>query len=314
MQDVGLTVAVLGFGELGAVLASRVAANEHVSVRVYCRPRPEPAAGTLAERVRAIGAAAHTDLAAAVGEAGIVISAVPASAAAGVAERCSRILRPGTLYADLTADDPGRKAAAADSIGRAGGLYADVAVLGTAVAAGHRVPMLASGPGAEGWAEACLRMGLVTDVLDGAAGRASTLKLLRSVYMKGRDALVAETMLAARRHGLEQELLPTISGPGEEVSFAALAERVLCSLALHAGRRAAELEGSERLLEAVGVEPLVTAAAAGRLRAIADMGLRERFSGQRPANMAAVLDAIDESSAARSDEAAPPCAPSIASS
>jgi len=52
--------------------------------------------------------------------------------------------------------------------------------------------------------------------------------------MKGRDALILEMMLAARRYGLEDRVAESIKGPGETVPFTALAERVLCALAVHA--------------------------------------------------------------------------------
>jgi 3-hydroxyisobutyrate dehydrogenase-like beta-hydroxyacid dehydrogenase len=160
------------------------------------------------------------------------------------------------------------------------------------------VPMLASGPHAAQWADFARPRGMHVTVIDGPPGRASLIKLLRSVYMKGRDALVLETLVAARRYGVERELLPTIAGPGEEVAFAELAERVLCSLSLHAGRRANELLGSAALLRAVGLEPALTSAAAERLRWLADLGVRERFGAERPRELGAVLEAIDQLSAA----------------
>ena len=161
-----------------------------------------------------------------------------------MARACAELLEPGALFADVSAGEPGHKAAAADAIAVRGGTYADVAVMGT-------VPMSGSGraddrqrPGRASVGALRRRLGMTVRTIDGPAGRASLIKLLRSVYMKGRDALVAETLLAARRHGVDRELLPTIAGPGEQVSFPELAERVMCSLALHAQRRADELAGS----------------------------------------------------------------------
>jgi 3-hydroxyisobutyrate dehydrogenase-like beta-hydroxyacid dehydrogenase len=291
-------IAIIGFGELGSVFAARMVESGLPDVRVHRRARPEPQAGARARQVRAVGARASATLVDAVEGAGVVVSAVPASAAAEVAGACAELLEPGTLFADVSAGGPGDKAAAAEAIGIHGGAYADVAVMGTVVLSGWTVPMLASGPGATAWARFAGEVGMTVRAIDGPAGRAALIKLLRSVYMKGRDALVAETLLAARRHGVERELLPTIAGPGEQVSFAELAERVMCSLALHAERRADELTGSAALLEARGVEPLVTCAAAERLRRVAAMGLRERFDGRRPEDLSAVLDAIEERCAA----------------
>jgi 3-hydroxyisobutyrate dehydrogenase-like beta-hydroxyacid dehydrogenase len=289
----GPQTCVIGFGELGSTLALGLIAAGVPNVRVVSRPRPEAEARTLASRIRATGAQPYDDLAAALSGARLAISAVPAAAAAEVSRRSAEFLEPGALFVDLTPDHPDRKAAAAELVGRHEGHYVDAAVLGTVIASGFGVPMLASGPGAADWAILAGSLGMSVDAIEGPAGLASTVKLLRSVYMKGRDALVAETMLAARRYGVEAELLPTIAGPGEEVPFPELVERVLCSLALHAGRRADELELSADLLRAVGVEPLVTSGASRRLRSIAALQLRDEFSGKRPRDRAAVLDAIE---------------------
>ena len=89
--------------------------------------------------------------------------------------------------------------------------------------------------------------------LDGPPGRASLVKLLRSVYMKGRDALILEMLVAARRHGVEDAVLQSIGGPGEQVPFPDLASRVVRSLALYADRRSAELAAAAELLADVNV-------------------------------------------------------------
>jgi 3-hydroxyisobutyrate dehydrogenase-like beta-hydroxyacid dehydrogenase len=288
-------VCVIGFGELGSVLAVGLVAAGVADVRVYVRRRAEADdhARALGTRILSAGAHPHNDLEPALRGVRVAISAVPAAAAGDVAERAAPLLDDGALFVDLSADLPERKAAAAEIVERQGGRYVDVAVMGTAVMSGYGVPMLASGSGAAAWGAIAGSLGMQVDEVEGRAGRASTVKLLRSVYMKGRDALMAEMLVAARRYGLDAELLPTIAGPGEEVSFPELAERVLCSLALHADRRADELDAAAELLRGAGLDPLVTAAAAERLRWISDLGLGEDFAGQRPQALEAVLEAID---------------------
>ena len=129
--------------------------------------------------------------------------------------------------------------------------------------------------------------------LDGPAGRASLVKLLRSVYMKGRDALILEMLVAARRHGVEDAVLQSIGGPGEQVPFPELASRVVRSLAVYAERRSAELAAAAELLAAVDVEPLMTDAGVARLRWLADFDVRARFGDERPDDMQEVLRMVD---------------------
>jgi 3-hydroxyisobutyrate dehydrogenase-like beta-hydroxyacid dehydrogenase len=220
--------------------------------------------------------------------AALVIAAVPGAAASEVFEQALPHLSADTLYVDLTAAAPELKEAAAARHE----LYADGAVLGTVATSGAAVPIAAAGPGAERFRELVSPAGLNVSVLEGPAGTAARLKLVRSVYMKGRDALVLEMMLAARKLGVEEEVARSIAGPGEQVPFTELSERVLRALAVHAGRRSQELESAAALLRELGVDPVLTEAGADRLRRIA--GLRERFGGERPPDGGATLDAAED--------------------
>jgi 3-hydroxyisobutyrate dehydrogenase-like beta-hydroxyacid dehydrogenase len=290
----GHRFAFIGFGALAEAFAAGLREGGATDVVAYARPRADgAAAAALAARLAAAGVRARPSIAEALEGADVVVAAVPASAAAGVAHASTPHLRPQAVYVDPAPLSPAAKEALADSVAHVGAQYADVAVLGTVVVDRHRVPMLASGPGAARWAEAATAHGLRVSVLDGAPGRASLVKLLRSVYMKGRDALVLEMVLAARRHGVEDAVMASIGGPGEQVPFPELASRVLTSLAVYAERRAGELHAAAELVADAGVEPLVTVAGAERLRRLGALGLRESFGGERPDNLDTVLAAMD---------------------
>ena len=188
---------------------------------------------------------------------------------------------------------PSAKEEAAELFGAG---YVDAAVLGTVEIDGARVPIAAAGPGARRFVELAAPLGLQVSFVDGPAGHASLVKLLRSVYMKGRDALILEMLLAARRHGLERTVIESIRGGGEQVPFPDLAERVMGSLALYAGRRSDELAASADVLTAAGVEPIVTSAGAERLRLLAELDLAEHSAQRRAAtsDLEAVLALIEE--------------------
>jgi 3-hydroxyisobutyrate dehydrogenase-like beta-hydroxyacid dehydrogenase len=287
-------VAFLGFGELGSALAGRLGRTGH-AVRAWSRA-PCDAAGVEALRARrsAAGVRPAASVREAVSGAAAVLVTAPAGAAEALAAEAGPHLDGDALYADLSAAPPPTKRAGAARLAERGVRYVDVAVLGTVAVSGWATPMLASGEGAVAFRE--LVAGLDVRAIDAPAGDAALVKLLRSVYMKGRDALVAEMLLGARRYGLEDVLLESIGGPGEQVPFRALSDRVMTGLAVHAGRRAEELASSVEVLREAGVDPIATEAGAARLRTLAELGLREAFRGQRPENARAVLDAIEERS------------------
>ena len=292
--EVAPAVAILGFGELGAVLAVALRDAGRPVPRAFSRPKSTPAESEAVRRwVESSGARAVATLQEALDGAGLVLVCVPGSASRAIAARASAALRPGALWVDLASASPEDKEAASRDIAAAGALYVDAAVLGAVAASGARVPILAAGSGAAGFAAAGAGFGLDITCIDAPAGAAARVKLLRSVYMKGRDALVAEMLLGARHHGLERFVAESIRGPGEEVRFPALADRVLSSLALHAGRRAEELGASASLLRASGIEAAATEGAERRLRLLGQLVLVERFRGAQLNDAAGVLDVLE---------------------
>jgi hypothetical protein len=62
---------------------------------------------------------------------------------------------------------------------------------------------------------------------------------------------------------------------------------------MHGERRAREMEEVAETLRAIGVEPIMSEAAARRQQWIADRGLRDRFGADGPATYRAVLDVLD---------------------
>ncbi|HEY3764681.1 MAG TPA: DUF1932 domain-containing protein [Gaiellales bacterium] len=281
----------VGFGELTASWAGALGRRADVEVRVYARPRADRAGDReRSAHAEAAGLGLRGDLAGAIAGAGVVLACVPSHAAAAVADACIAHLAEGALYVDPAPADPAVKRALAARMQERGIDYVDAALLGTVVASGLELPTTVSGPGAARWAQIGAGLGMRITPIEGDAGRATAIKLVRSVYMKGRDALVLEMLVAARRHGIEREVIRSIAGPGEGVPFEALADRVMGALTVHAGRRADELGASARELDAVGVEPIVTRAAERRLRWMAAL---ELGAGERDDDAARVLDAID---------------------
>jgi 3-hydroxyisobutyrate dehydrogenase-like beta-hydroxyacid dehydrogenase len=84
-------------------------------------------------------------------------------------------------------------------------------------------------------------------------GKASAIKMIRSVMIKGVEALTAEMMLAARAADVEADVLASL-GAG----WADKADYNLERMTKHGMRRAAEMEESARTLQSFGIDPVMT--------------------------------------------------------
>ena len=146
-----------------------------------------------------------------------------------------------------------------------GARFADVALLGPVPAKGIATPALASGPGAQAFAEALAPLGMPVEVVSDEPGDAAARKLVRSVFMKGLAAAALESLRAAdacgQRDWLEEEIAAVIGEP--------LRERLVVGSRRHAVRRVDELHAARELLLELGVEPRVVSASASVLAELA---------------------------------------------
>ena len=246
-------VAVLGLGEAGARIAADLVATG-AEVRGY-DPVAAPPAGV---------APVEHAAAAAVGSA-VVLALTTSSTALAAAESALPGLASDTIYADLNTAAPALKRDLAAVVAGSGALFADVALLGPVPARGLGTPALASGPGARHFAALLGPLGMPVEVVSDRPGEAATLKLLRSVFMKGLAASVLESLAAAEAAGHGDWLRGEIASVVGEQQV----DRLVEGSTRHATRRVEEMEAARDLLLEFGVEPRVTSASASLLAEIA---------------------------------------------
>jgi 3-hydroxyisobutyrate dehydrogenase-like beta-hydroxyacid dehydrogenase len=190
-----------------------------------------------------------------------------AAVALDVAQGLRDVLVEGQLYADLNTGPPALKVELDRIVGGTGASFADVALLGTVARLGVATPALASGKGAERFAELFRPLGMPIEIVGPAPGEAAGRKLLRSVFMKGLAASVVESLEAASAAGAEpwlrDQILQVLDSPSEQ-----LLERLVSGTSLHAVRRTEEMEAAAEHLRGLGIEPHVALAAAARLEEI----------------------------------------------
>jgi 3-hydroxyisobutyrate dehydrogenase-like beta-hydroxyacid dehydrogenase len=254
------TVAILGLGEAGRLYAWGLAEAGAV-VRGY-----DPH-----HWLNAPDVSQSADVAAALADADVALSLVSGHAAASVARDALPHVRVGAVYADLNSGSPEIKLHVAELAADFGVLMADAAVLAPVSRAGHRTPLLASGSGAPELADRLAPFGVPIEVLDGPAGEAARLRLLRSVFMKGLATLVIEGLGAARATGAEDWLKAQIAGElGPD--GAALIDRLVEGTHAHAERRVHEVRAALAEIDAAGRPADMTRATLAWLERLAAEG------------------------------------------
>src|SRR5262249_33565338 len=150
---------------------------------------------------------------------------------------------------------PGRKQETAKLLGERA-RYVDVAVIAAIYPARHRTPLLLSGPHAEGISPLLQEMDMQFSVVGPEVGSAAAIKMIRSVMIKGMEALTLECFLAADRAGVLEEVTVSLKNNFPTLDWTKIADYNLERMASHGERRAAEMEESAATLRELGLDPL----------------------------------------------------------
>lgn len=253
------TIALIGFGEAGSTFA-KAAGWEAAALAFDINPARRAA-------MEEAGVVACATAECALSDADIVLCLVTADAALPAAQDYAELLKPGAVWCDMNSVAPDTKRAAARVIAAAGGRYVDVAVLAPVNPARMNVPLLVSGEHAA-VAEAMLRAAgfAKVRVVGDEIGRASAIKMIRSIMVKGVEALTAEMMLAATKAGVVDEVLSSLGASEKNDSWFVRAEYNVERMTTHGLRRAAEMEESVKTLIGLGIEPVMTSGTVLRQR------------------------------------------------
>ncbi|MBP7002782.1 NAD(P)-dependent oxidoreductase [Amaricoccus sp.] len=226
-----------------------------------------------AARCRAAGVVPCPDPAQALAGADLVLSLVTADQALAAAEALARHIAPGALWLDGNSCSPGAKRAAAAAVEDAGGRYVDMAIMAPVHPRRHLTPVLLAGPAAAAAAGRLAALGMVPGLAGDRVGDASTIKMLRSVMVKGFEALAAECVLAARRAGVEGPVLASLQASDPGFDWTARAAYNLERMMVHGTRRAAEMREVAATLRELGLPDRLALATAEWQAQIGALGL-----------------------------------------
>ncbi|MBE1527981.1 3-hydroxyisobutyrate dehydrogenase-like beta-hydroxyacid dehydrogenase [Sphingopyxis sp. OAS728] len=271
------TATFIGFGEAGRAFAWSGA-------KAY--DRKTAIAGARGEMLAAMAARGVASLAdpAELGQEQAVLLLVTPDEALASAHAYGPLIAPGALWFDMNSVAPGTKRLAAETIEAAGGRYVDVAIMAPVEPLRRNVPLLLAGPHTAAAAAYLGALGFTDIAVAGPRiGDASAVKMVRSVFVKGLEAITAECLTAAARAGILDAVVASLSATAATPGWAEQADYDFGRMLSHGQRRAAEMEEAARMLEELGVEPAMTR---GTILLQRRLGAR---TGEPPAGLAAKL-------------------------
>jgi 3-hydroxyisobutyrate dehydrogenase-like beta-hydroxyacid dehydrogenase len=249
-------IALIGLGEVGQVLAADL--QQAGSVELSGWDRLFPVAGSDPRRAAAElpFVTAARGMREALHGRSLVICAVTAGECRAAAEEAAAALDAGAFYLDLNSVSPATRASAARAIEGAGGRYVEAAVMSPIAPLRIASPIWLGGADAREFLPLAQSLGFAgTAVYSDALGEASAAKMCRSVIVKGMEALLAESLLTARRHGVEDVVLASLQDLFPVDDWRKLARYMISRSLQHGRRRAEEMREAARTVAEAGFEP-----------------------------------------------------------
>ncbi len=276
------SLAFIGMGEAGSAIVTGWGGARDAPIRAYDIKSDDPAmAEMMAARYKALGLRGCRSAAEAVDGAELVFCTVTADQAVIAAETAAPHLARGVVWCDLNSCAPTSKRRAAQVIETAGGRYVDVAVMAAVHPKLNMVPLLVSGPHAETVAPMLAALPMAPRVVAGDIGAASSIKMIRSVVVKGLEALTAECMLAAVAAGVEDEVLSSLMRSHPGTSWPEQSAYNFERSMVHGERRAAEMEEVAKTLADLGLPNRMAAATVDWQRAVGRAGAAIPEGGEK---------------------------------
>jgi len=277
-----MRVALIGYGEVGRILAEDLHASAHdltaFDLKFGSRAGEPLQAHALANGVRL--ADSH---AGAVEAAQLVVCAVTASQTVAAAAACAAALPEGCFFLDFNSASPGAKKAAADQVQSGRGRYVEGAVMTSVPPHRIRVPLLLGGPHAAMLEPVLKALGFAALRASDQLGVASATKMCRSVIVKGLEAMVIESFTAARRYGVEDGLLASLHETFPGIDWEKHAAYFFRRVIAHGRRRAEEMSEAAATVREAGLEPWSAAGTAKRQAWMADLADADAFTQERAA-------------------------------
>ncbi len=284
-------VSFIGFGEAGQAIASGLRESGIEQVAAWDILFPEEKGARLKAAGETMGVRLASSAADAVKDADMVISAVTAASSLEAARSVVEHLKGNPWYLDINSVSPGRKQDTAKLLnGHA--RYVDVAVIAPIHPLRHKTPLLIAGPYAEEISPLLQELDMQLKVVGADTGQAAAIKMIRSVMIKGIEALTLECFLAATRAGILEEVTVSLKNNYPTLDWVKIANYNVERMASHGERRAAEMEESAATLRELGIDPAMTEGTIKRQREMGAIGKDESVRATLKSGRADMLAAI----------------------
>lgn len=238
-----MKIAFVGFGEAARTFTQSLREEGGLTFCAYdiLLGSNAPKEASLREAASLLGVALCSNVEEAVTDADWVIAAVTAADSLDAAKSVAGLLKAGQVYIDINSVSAGRKIESAKLVEEGGATYVDMAVMAPVFPRLHKTPVLLAGPACNSLAASFAKLNFDFKIAGDEIGAATSIKMLRSMFVKGLEAITVQTLLAARAAGRFDEIYASLSASFPQLGWPDFPLYQLERVTQHGVRRAAEM-------------------------------------------------------------------------
>jgi 3-hydroxyisobutyrate dehydrogenase-like beta-hydroxyacid dehydrogenase len=259
IMDSHIKVGFIGFGEVATSISSGLREIGFSDLFAY-HHQGLNVSDAISQKAKELGVQLMTSPERLAEQCDVILNVTRASAVKDTALTILPFLNNDHLYVDLNSCSPSLMKEIAYFYKNNEISFIDGVLMAPLPLTKHRVPIIVSGLGSHRLKEVLTPLEMNIEVMSDEPGDASSVKMVRSLFMKGLAALLIETFVAAKLSGevydkVVESMKKTMSTP-----FDTLLDRFLTGTIQHADRRVGEMDNAISFISENGMEPVMTKA------------------------------------------------------
>lgn len=252
-----VAVGIIGLGVVGSVLA-RIFSRNGIQVCVYDVLCNEPQSQEiLKSRAQTLGAKLSSlpDL---IQQSTWIISSVTTQMAEEVARQCLSLLDEDQVFFDVNSTSSKTKMFIETIISSGKATFVEGVILNAVNFDDTTLNFLTAGEKGAEVADFLVHVGINAKFYGKEVGKASQFKMIRSIFSKGIEVLLLETLVTAKKAGIDQEIWEEISSYMDSKPFTEIASTWIASHPRACERRFHEMQQVVETMKDIGVKQTLT--------------------------------------------------------
>lgn len=245
-------IAFIGFGEAARAFVASLKPLGVERFTAYDIKQGTPAEADIVKAAVELGVTLADRPLAAIEGADWIVAAVTAASSLEAAQSVADGLTGGTVYVDINSVSAKRKQDTAALVRSKGARYLDMAVMAPVHPRGHKTPVLIAGDQQDNVTGMLTRYEFAWRSVGTEVGAATSIKMIRSLFVKGLEAITVQAIAASREAGCYDEVYKSLSGSYDMLGWPEFGEYEFERIMRHGVRRAAEMRESANSMRELG--------------------------------------------------------------